>query len=400
MRDTRQTNYRLNPLVKAVEAPPIAEARQWAAEANGPILDTAQAVPGYPPAPELRRHLAEALQGNDIHLYTAILGLPELREALADHMSAVYGGSIAPGQVAITAGCNQAFCLAISALAGPRDDVILPVPYYFNHRMWLDMQGVRPNYLPCRASAGQVPDADEAASLIGPRTRAIVLVTPNNPTGAVYPPEVIARFHDLARMKRIALVIDETYKDFLPAGHTPHELFRDPGWPEHLVQLYSFSKAYSLTGHRVGSIIGAPAFLESVEKIADCVAICAPRPGQVAALFGLENLDAWREDKRRMMAARLAALREAFADAALRYELVSSGAYFAYLRHPFTGEKAADVARRLAREHGVLCLPGPMFGPDQEDNLRVAFANLGAERMPELAGRLLASQETPAAAAR
>jgi aspartate/methionine/tyrosine aminotransferase len=100
-----------------------------------------------------------------------------------------------------------------------------------------------------------------------------------------------------------------------------------------------------------------------------------------------------------MMARRLTALRAAFAGSALRYELVSSGAYFAYLRHPFKGEKAADVARRLAREHGVLCLPGPMFGPDQEDSLRVAFANLAAERMPELASRMLASQETRAAAA-
>ena len=400
MQTKKQAGYFLNPLVQAVEAPPIAEARQWAAEATGTILDTAQAAPTYPPAPELRRHLAEALQGSDIHLYTQILGIPELREALAEHMSGVYGGYISSGQVAITAGCNQAFCLAVAALAGPGDDVILPVPYYFNHKMWLDMQGVRAIYLPCRANTGQVPDPEEAAALIGPRTRAIVLVTPNNPTGAVYPPEVIARFRELARARRIALVIDETYKDFLPAEHTPHELFRDPDWQENLIQLYSFSKAYSLTGHRVGSIIGSPAFLESVEKVADCVAICAPHPGQVAALFGLEHLDVWREDKRTMMAERLAALRETFADEALRYELVSSGAYFAYLRHPFAGENAAAVARRLAREHGVICLPGPMFGPDQEDSLRVAFANLDAGRMPELAARLLASQEERAAAAR
>lgn len=99
-----------------------------------------------------------------------------------------------------------------------------------------------------------------------------------------------------------------------------------------------------------------------------------------------------------MMAARLAALREALADGALRYKLVSSGAYFAYLRHPFEGERAADVARRLAREQGVLCLPGSMFGPDQEDSLRVAFANLPTERIPELADRLRASQDVRGAA--
>lgn len=385
--------FPLNPLVRAVEPPPIAEAQRWAAEAGGAILDTAQAVPPYPPAPALRRHLAEALERSETHLYTDIFGLPDLRAALAAHMSALYAGRITPEQVGITAGCNQAFCMVMTAIAGPGDEVILPVPYYFNHQMWLDMQGIRARYLPCRSASAQVPDPEEAATLVTPRTRAIVLVSPNNPTGAVYPPEVIARFLGLARQRGIALVVDETYKDFIDAEGPPHNLFQDDDWPDHLVQLYSFSKAYSLTGHRVGSVIGAPALLEAVEKVADCVTICPPHPAQIAALFGLRNLDAWREEKRRMMAERLATLRAVFAGNELRYELLSAGAYFAYVRHPFAGESATDVARRLARDHGVLCLPGPIFGPGQEDSLRVAFANLEAARMPELGRRLLASQE-------
>lgn len=391
-----RASFPLNPLVEAVEAPPIAEAQKWAAGAAESLLDTAQAIPAYPPAPELRSHLAGALERGDIHFYTDILGIPELRETLAGHMSAVYGGRIEPGQVGITAGCNQAFCMVMAALAGPGDEVILPVPYYFNHKMWLDMQGVRSRYLPCRADAGRVPDPQEAAGLVGSRTRAIVLVTPNNPTGAVYPPAVIGAFRDLARARGIALILDETYKDFLPEAQPPHELFRDDDWQDNVIQLYSFSKAYSLTGHRVGSVIGSRDLLEAVEKVADCVAICPPHPAQIAALFGLQNLDAWREDKRRMMAERLATLREVFAGDGLRYELVSAGAYFAYVRHPFAGENAADVARRLARDHGVLSLPGTAFGPGQEDSLRMAFANLEADRIPELRGRLVASQETAA----
>lgn len=384
--------FPLNPLVQAVEPPPIAEAQRWAAEAEGPLLDTAQAVPAYPPAPALRRHLAEALERSETHLYTDILGLPALREALAAHMSAFYAGQVTPEQVGITAGCNQAFCLVTTALAGPGDEVILPVPCYFNHQMWLDMQGIQARYLPCRASAGQVPDPAEAAALITPRTRAIVLVSPNNPTGAVYPPEVLTGFLKLARDHGIALILDETYKDFLATDGPPHHLFQDDDWPRSLVQLYSFSKAYSLTGHRVGSIVAEPAVLDAVAKAADCVAICPPHPGQIAALYGLRHLEGWREDKRRMMAGRLATLKAVFEDEALDYRLVSAGAYFAWVRHPFEGENAAGVARRLAREHGVLCLPGSIFGPGQEDSLRVAFANLEAEDMPELGRRLLASQ--------
>lgn len=392
------SGFALNPLVEAVEPPPIAEAQRWAAEAKGPLLDTAQAVPAYPPAPQLRRHLADALASDDTHCYTPILGLPELRTALAEHMSAVYGGRITAAQAAITAGCNQAFCMVMTALAASGDEVILPVPYYFNHQMWLDMQGIHAVHLPCRAGAAGVPDPEEAAGLVTPRTRAIVLVSPNNPTGAVYSPDTIARFLELARARGIALVIDETYKDFLPDGAPPHRLFQDPDWPDHLVQLYSFSKAYSLTGYRVGSVIGSAALLDSVEKIVDCVMICPPHLGQLGALFGLRHLDAWRADKRDLMAARLAALQQAFKDPELGFELVSAGAFFAYVRHPFEGERAAEVARRLAREQGVLSLPGSIFGPGQEDSLRVAFANLEAERMPELGRRLRASQPRRAAA--
>lgn len=388
------TGYPLNARVTAVEAPPIAEVQQWAGEAGGAVLDTAQAEPAYPPAAGLRRHLAEAMERGETYRYTGILGLPALREALAGHMSECYGGVIAAGQVGITAGCNQAFCLVMAALAAAGDEVILPVPYYFNHQMWLQMQGVHARYLACRADAGHVPDPEAAAALITPRTRAIVLVTPNNPTGAVYPPAVLDRFLDLARERGIALVVDETYKDFLPGAGPPHHLLQAQGWQDNLIQLYSFSKAYCLTGHRVGAVVGSPALLEAVEKVADCVAICAPHPGQLAALYGLQHLEAWREDKRRMMAGRVTALKdEVFQGADLRYELLSAGAYFAYVRHPFSDQSATAVARRLARDHGVLCLPGAAFGPDQEDCLRVAFANLDTQAMPELRRRLLASQD-------
>src|SRR5258708_22668781 len=130
-------------------------------------------------------------------------------------MSGFYGAAVAPQEVAITAGCNQAFCLAMMALAGAGDEVMLPVPYYFNHRMWLDMLGVATVALPFRPDRGGVPDPREAAERITARTRAIVLISPNNPTGAVYPPSVLAEFLAVARSRAIALVIDETYKDFL-----------------------------------------------------------------------------------------------------------------------------------------------------------------------------------------
>ena len=381
-----------NPDVVSVVEPPIAEAKGWVAGRlaipGKPLLDLCQAVPSYPPAKELRDHLAERVKTFEVAQYTAIEGIPALRERLAAHMSAYFGGTIGADNTLITAGCNQAYCLAIMALAGRGDEVILPLPYYFNHQMWLDALGIHAVHLPFRADRSGVPDPDEAAGLITARTKALVLVTPNNPTGAVIPPEVLEAFRDLCANRGIALVLDETYKDFVEATDPRHSLFRDEKWGETLVQLYSFSKVFSLTGYRVGSVIAGRGFIEQVAKLMDTVAICTTRIGQDGALYALEHLCPWAAGKRAMMEDRRRALLAEFSGGNLGFELVSTGAYSAYLRHPFSGEAAASVAKRLAQEHGVLALPGTVFGPEQEPYLRFAFANLEAERMPELGERL------------
>lgn len=388
--------YPVNPLLGAVATPPVAEVHGWIAGRSfprrKPLLDVSQAVPGYPPDASLTDHLAAAVGEPDSALYTQITGTPALREALAGQTAALYGGSVAPGEVSITAGCNQAFCLAVMALAGAGDEVILPLPYYFNHRMWLDMLGVKPVYAPFRPEAGGVPEPDALAALITPRTRAIALITPNNPTGAIYGPEAMDAYFEVAKAHDIALVVDETYRDFLTHEGPPHGLFARPDWRGTLVHLYSFSKVYCLTGYRVGAVIAGEGLLGEITKAADCVAICAPAIGQRAALFGIEHLSRWRRDKRALMENRVSALRQAFRRNDLAYELVSAGAYFAYLRHPFGDAPSVDVARRLADDHNVLCMPGGMFGPDQEPYLRFAFANLEADLMEALAERLVASQ--------
>ncbi len=388
-------SYRLNPTLHEVAEPPIAEAQGWIRgrvfPPDKPFIDVAQAVPGYPPPEALTGHLASVIGRPEMARYTEIEGVPALRQALATHMSGFYDAKVAPGEIAITAGCNQGFCLAMMALAGAGDEVILPLPYYFNHRMWLDMLGIATVALPFRPDRGGVPDPREAAERITARTRAIVLISPNNPTGAVYSPAALGEFFALARSRGIALVIDETYKDFLAEAGAPHGLFAEPGWQDTLVQLYSFSKVYCLTGYRVGSIVAAPAMIAETAKAMDCVAICAARVGQEAALYGLGNLAAWREDNRILMRDRVTALRAAFRDNSIGYELVSAGAYFAYLRHPFRGENARAVAKHLAEDENMLCLPGNMFGDGQEDYLRFAFANVAAESMPEIARRLARS---------
>ncbi len=383
-----------NPLLAAVAPPPIPEAHSWIAgrsfPADKPLIDVAQAVPGYPPPKSLTDHLASVIGEAASARYTDVPGLPALRAALAADMGAFYGARIEAADVSITAGCNQAFCLAVMAVAAAGDEVILPLPYYFNHQMWLDMQGIVARHLPFRPERSGVPDPAEVAALLGPRTRAIVLVTPNNPTGAIYPPGVIAEFYRLARSRGIALIIDETYRDFMPADGAPHNLFAEPDWRDTLVQLYSFSKVYCLTGYRTGSIITGPALGEEIAKAMDTISICAPRIGQLAALYGLGHLEEWRRENTRLMRGRLEAVKRALTRNDLGYRLISAGAYFAYLAHPFAMRPAMEVARRLADEQNVLALPGSMFGPGQEGFIRIAFANAEASVMPDLAKRLAA----------
>lgn len=381
----------LNPDLAATAAPPIMEVRRWVREAalpDGlPLIDLSQAAPAGPPPESLRRHLAQAvLEEPAAHLYGPVLGNPALRDAIAERWSADYGAAIAPGQVAVTAGCNQAFCAAIATACAPGDAVMLPFPWYFNHRMWLEMNGIACIALPC--GAGMLPDIEAARAAMTPQVRAIVLVTPNNPTGAEYPGVLLDEFYELAAGAGAALIVDETYRDFHAAAGAPHGLFGRDDWPDMLIHLYSFSKVFRLTGHRTGAMITGAARLAEAEKFLDTVTISPPQTGQIAALYGLENLTQWVAGERAEILVRRAALVTAL-DALPGWVLHGAGAYFAWVEPPFD-LPSTETARRLLSEQALLVLPGDMFTPADRPTgaLRVAFANADADRLGEAVRRL------------
>jgi aspartate/methionine/tyrosine aminotransferase len=225
---------RFAPTILDTADPAIPTARAWAARyrgQHGPALDLTQAAPGYPPHPELLARLAEAAGSRAAAAYGPIAGDPALREALAEDVALFYGATVAAAQVTITAGCNLAFAMAMKVVASPGDNLLVPTPWYFNHQMALNMAGIEARPLPCRAEDRFVPDPELAATLIDGRTQAILLVTPNNPTGAVYPREVIHAFAELARQRGIWLILDETYRDFLTEAECPpHALFGEADW--------------------------------------------------------------------------------------------------------------------------------------------------------------------------
>ncbi len=378
-------------------APPVMAARRWLDgvqfTADRPLLNLSQAAPVGAPPEGLRAAIADAaMNETEAHLYGAVLGRDDLRAEVAAQWSAAYGGQIGAENVAITSGCNQAFCAALATLCDEGDEVILPTPWYFNHKMWCDMNGIRTVPLP--AGAGLLPDPEQAASLITPRTRAIVLVTPNNPGGVEYPSDLVRAFFDLARTRGIALIVDETYRDFDARSGAPHDLFTDPDWSDTLIQLYSFSKAYRLTGHRVGAMLTSPARLAEAEKFLDCVAICPNQLGQIGALWGMQNLSQWLAGERAEILDRRAAITDNMPRlAAQGWELKGAGAYFAYISHPFA-DASNVLAPRLVQDAGVLLLPGTMFTPGGDASgarhFRVAFANVDRAGIASLMDRLAA----------
>ena len=382
-----------NPLVIDTGTPPIPEARGWLDRydgRHGPALNLSQAAPGSPPPPEMLAALGRAAADPATAAYGPILGDTPLREVYAAHLGDIYGARLSPDEIAITTGCNQAFIVALMAIAKAGDAVMLPEPWYFNHQMTLKMLGYRLVPLPCRAENGFVPDIAEARALLAETPcKAIVLVTPNNPTGAIYPPSTLRDFAALAAERKAWLMLDETYRDFLDtSGARPHDLFAEPDLARVTLQLYSFSKSYAMPGHRVGALRAPVALMPEIAKVLDCLQICAPRIGQAALLEGIPTLGPWREANRAEIVARARAFTRELAGSN-GWSIRSIGAYFAYVGHPFAGRPAVDVARRLAETAGVLALPGTFFGGlGQAGYLRVAFANADRAALRGLSPRL------------
>jgi aspartate/methionine/tyrosine aminotransferase len=383
----------LSPRIRNTFAAPIPTAKAWASRYDGragATIDLTQAVPGYPTHPHLAARLAEGASSAIQARYGTIDGDEALRSALATDMNRVYGADLTAADVAITSGANLAFTMAITVLCGTGDQVMLPVPWYFNNAMALTMQGLEPLPLPCRAEDGFVPDPDLAEALLTDRTRAIVLISPNNPTGAVYPAEVLQRFAVLCRRRGLWLILDESYRDFLPdSALPPHSLFRDPDWGDYIIHLYSFSKAYCIAGHRVGAMVCGTRVRIELNKVLDTMQICPPRGPLPGLTWAIDHLHEWKAGNRALIAERARVFRQGVGQLP-NWRIDALGTYFAYVRIPESQPDAMTAGEKLATECGLLSLVGPFFGPGQDRHLRLAFANVDLDAISQIPVRLQA----------
>lgn len=377
---------KLSDAVAAIQPPPITEVKSWLAELRlppeRPLIDLCQAIPDYSPPAPLIDHLEKIIREPDTSRYTADEGLPATREAVSRWYRRRYNAGPTAGEICLTIGASQAFWLAMTSLCQAGDEVIVQLPAYFDHPMGLQALGIRCVWAPFTENTGGLPDPSTIASLITPRTRAILLVTPNNPTGTVIPPDTLQTLFELARQHDICLVLDETYNAFLPPGKAPHKLFARSAWQDHFIHLASFGKTFALTGYRAGALVAGEAVIAQALKVQDTMAVCQPRLTQEAVRFGCDHLDDWVAANAGMMNERQRLFLELFQQGTMPFTLNASGSFFAWVRHPWPELSSRDAARRLLTEYGILCLPGAGFGPGLEGYLRLALGNLPDSQIP------------------
>ena len=381
----------LNKFVLATQKPPVMEVREWLKlnrTSKKALLNLSQAAPMSPPPDNLLKYLSEQSLLTENHLYGDVLGDIPLREEVVNLWHEEYSSSICINNVAITSGCNQAFCAAISTIATAGDSILVPVPWYFNHEMWLAIQGI--NIIPIPCDINMLPDIETIKKLIDEKTKAIVMVTPNNPTGVEYPSKLVENISNLARDNNLKLIIDETYKNF---GNKQSNILYEGKWDDHLVQLYSFSKVYRLTGHRVGLMVASKSFIKQAEKFLDTTTICPNRLAQKAAYFGLLNLQEFMV-KEKLKIEKLKDIFEKELQNIENWSLLGIGGYFAYLGYNSKLD-SISIAKKLLADQNILTIPGEMFFPKSKNlfvkekrSIRIAFANSTYEEMIDLFKRL------------
>lgn len=355
---------------------------------NPGTISLGQGVVYYPPPPQIHSALEPFFQDPNLHKYQPVIGLPFLIERIEQKVKAENGLlHEAGGRVVVTGGGNMAFTNVLLAITDPDDEIILQTPYYFNHEMAVGMVGAKPVLVP--TDANYQLQLDAIAHAISPRTRAIVTVSPNNPSGAVYPAEALTAVNRLCQEKGIYHIHDEAYEYFTYDGATHFSPGSLPESTSHTISLFSLSKSYGFASWRIGYMVVPESLLPALRKIQDTVLICPPAISQYAAMGALEAGASWCREKIATIAKVRPLVREQLEPLRDWCDIPDTqGAFFTFLRVHTSAEPMSFV-RRLIEEFGVAVIPGTTFGMEQGCFLRLSYGALQPETVMEGVGRFV-----------
>ncbi len=359
-------------------------------------ISLGQGVVGYGPPPAAAEQIARFLTEPSNHKYQPVAGIPTLLDALTQKLATENGVRTGPDEancVMVTSGGNNAFMNAVLALGDAGDEFILPTPYYFNHEMAITMANCVPVLVP--TDAAYQLDVDAMRAAITPRTRAIITVSPNNPTGAVHPAATLCAINALCAEHGLYHLHDEAYEYFTYDGAAHFSPASLPGASAHTISFYSLSKSYGFASWRIGWMVYPAPLAAAMRKIQDTLLICSPVISQYAAVGALDvsagGGAAYVREKLRDLAIVRAVVQRALAPLATEglAEIPPANGAFYFLLRAHTTHSPLVLAERLIRDHGVAVIPGSAFGLTHGCALRVAYGSLTPATAAEGIGRLV-----------
>lgn len=347
-------------------------------ETEGPwdTVSLGQGVPFFPPPDTAVQAASEALTKEEGYRYSPDAGLLSLRQAVAEKVERENGFMPEPkNNIIITAGANQGFMNAVLAISNPGDEFIVLSPVYFNHIMALQMAECVP--VISHVDENYQPNLKDIKKKFGPKTRAIVTISPNNPTGAVYSTDILRKINRFCAENGIYHISDEAYEHFLfdDQEHMSPGAF-DP-YIDHTITLFSCSKSYGMPGYRIGYMTYPKRLHRDLLKVQDTLVICPPAPSQAAAEAVLRNAPDYPHKWTGIMSEVRGLFKTAFADLGYAEMPHTKGGYY-FLIKLKTEMPTWDLAKRLIEEYGVITLPGEMFDAPWPC-LRVSYGNIDLE---------------------
>ncbi|MDD2463381.1 MAG: pyridoxal phosphate-dependent aminotransferase [Desulfobulbus sp.] len=346
----------------------------------GGCVSLGQGVPSFATPDGVIARITEILKTDPAcGKYTLQTGMPRLRERIAHMLLQEQGIRIDPQrELCLTVGAMEGLLATLMSLVDPGDEVILPTPTYASYIEQIHLTGGVPVYAPLAPDWSL--DLEAITKAISPKTRALMLCNPGNPTGNVIKDAAVLALCDLAVQYRFVLVVDATYDYLVYGGKAPLNPLSLPQYQGHVVSVSSLSKKYALTGWRIGWVTAANPLMAGIMKVHDATTICAPTPSQFAALAALELEPDWLQDcrkklerRRNLCCQRLDELKEFFSYVA------PQGAFYVMARTLFSDRPSHEVADLLLQGARVITIPGESYGPGGEGHLRLSFGGEEAE---------------------
>jgi aspartate/methionine/tyrosine aminotransferase len=372
--------------MSAIQSPIIPIVAEWIRQTPGTI-SLGQGVVNYPPPESAIAALTQAFGNPQNHKYQAVEGISELVSVIGHKLQQDNQITITDAQrIIVTAGSNMAFVNAVLAITQPGDEIILQTPYYFNHEMAIGMASCKAVLVP--TNRNYQLQLDKIKTAITEKTRAIVTISPNNPTGAVYPHEDLLAVNQLCRAAGIYHISDEAY-DYFTYGipHVSPGSFPDS--TDYTISLFSLSKAYGFASWRIG-YMAIPAHLyESVRKIQDTILICPPVASQYAALGALREGRSYCQPKINEIATVRETVLRLLEPLRSCCEIPEANGAFYFFLKVDTTLSAMTLAERLVREYQVAVIPGETFGMIDACYLRVAYGALDGDTAAAGIGQLV-----------